>query len=322
MIDERGQIAVDFLLGISLFLIALMFIVQFIPGLFLPGSANEGSLDHTAYRTATILTEDPGWWGDGMSSDTEWEHADHIDKVKRIGLAVDDDSSSKLTNTPNLISKNKTLAMMQLDRKVFEEKLGLYDNVNDALFFYGYNISFSRTLEGYDPVILDNTSITRGSPVPTDRDVTRIVRIVLLETGKAAYFDAEELTTTSSIPSESACINIIGPVSGNVTILLSNFNITGGDPGFRNLTLNGSVLSPSSYSVYKRTEGVYVPLNGHLQKKDTLRLDLNSSLFTVNQTLGLEFKDVSFTVSGEPLLYNAREEILYEPAYLTVEVWQ
>jgi len=72
MMDEDGQISLDFLLGISLFLIALMFIVQFIPGLFIPGTSGEGSLDYTAYRTATILVEDPGSWGNSTSSGTDW----------------------------------------------------------------------------------------------------------------------------------------------------------------------------------------------------------------------------------------------------------
>lgn len=324
MTDERGQIAVDFLLGISLFLIALMFIVQFIPGLFLGSSANEGSLDYTAYRTATILTEDPGWWSDGLTSDTDWEQAGHIDKVKRIGLAVDDDNSSKLTNSPNLISKNKTLAMMQVDRRVFEEKLGLYDNVNGALFYYGYNVSLVKNTSSNIPIVLDNTIITRGSEAPTDRDVTRITRIVLLETGKAAYFDAEEVTTNNTLPSESAYMHITGPLNENITIFMSNFNISGSNCSLRNTTLDGVALSSTDFSVYTRTNGKYTPLSGKLENEDVLRLDIDSGLFTANRTylLELKFEDIVFMTPGSPLEYTQRYEILYEPAYLVVEVWQ
>jgi hypothetical protein len=321
MIDERGQIAVDFLLGISLFLIALMFIVQFIPGLFIPSSANEGSLDHTAYRTATVLAEDPGWWRNTTTNNTDWEQ--NTANVTRIGLAADDDSSSKLTNSPNLISKNKTIAMMQIDEKVFVEKLGLYDNVNGNLLYYGYNISLVDTSSN-KPIVLDTTNITLGDEIPADRDVIKIVRIVLIETGRAAYFDAEEITTNNTLPSESAYMYITGPLYENITVIMSHFNTSGSNPSLGNITLDGVELSSAGYSAYKRTDGSYEPLSGQLKYDDMLRLDLNSSLFSANQTylLELTFNDIWFTMSGAPLEYTSREEAFYEPAYLNVMVWQ
>ncbi|AFV23738.1 hypothetical protein Mpsy_1531 [Methanolobus psychrophilus R15] len=325
MIDEKGQIAVDFLLGISLFLIALMFIVQFIPGLFLPGSANEGSLDHTAYRTATVLAEDPGWWGNTTTSNTDWEH--NPADVKRIGLAADDDSSSKLTNSPNLISKNKTLAMMQIDEKVFVEKLGLYDNVNEALFYYGYNISITKNITDSASLVLENVPLARGSMIPADRDVIKIVRIVLIETGKVAYFDADEFITPYPTPSNMTSLSVAGPKNEDVTVIISKFNITGTNPKLESIELNGTTLAPSSdFNAYKRINGIYSPINlsESLECNDMLRLDLNSSLFSANQTylLELTFNDIWFTMSGAPLEYTSREEAFYEPAYLNVMVWK
>lgn len=327
MIDERGQIAVDFLLGISLFLIALMFIVQFIPGLFIPSSANEGSLDHTAYRTATVLAEDPGWWGDNIKSNTGWEH--NTANVKRIGLAADDDSSSKLTNSPNLISKNKTIAMMQIyktNKTGFEQKMGLYDNVNGNLLYYGYNISLVNTSSN-KPIVLDTTNITLGDEIPADRDVIKIVRIVLIETGKAAYFDADELTTPYPTPSNVTSLSVAGPKNEDVTVVLSKFNITGTNPKLEGIELNGTALVPSAdFNAYKRINGTYssINLSESLEHNDMLRLDLNSSLFSANQTYLLEvtFNDIWFTMSGAPLEYTSREEAFYEPAYLNVMVWK
>lgn len=60
MMSDEGQISIDFLVGISIFLLTLAFMIQFIPGLFMSVSG-EGSLNSVAYRTATILAEDPGW---------------------------------------------------------------------------------------------------------------------------------------------------------------------------------------------------------------------------------------------------------------------
>ena len=325
MIDERGQIAVDFLLGISLFLIALMFIVQFIPGLFIPSSANEGSLDHTAYRTATVLAEDPGWWGNTTTSNTDWEQ--NTANVKRIGLAADDDSSSKLTNSPNLISKNKTIAMMQISENVLAEKLGLYDNVNDALFYYGYNISITKNITDSAPMVLENVPLARGSIIPADRDVIKIVRIVLIETGRAAYYDTDELTTPYPAPSNVTSLSVAGPKNEDVTVVLSKFNITGTNPKLESIKLNGTALTPSAdFNAYKRINGTYSPINlsESLKPNDMLRLDMNSSRFSANQTylLELTFNDIWFTMSGAPLEYTSREEAFYEPAYLNVMVWQ
>lgn len=326
MIDEKGQIAVDFLLGISLFLIALMFIVQFIPGLFLPGSANEGSLDHTAYRTATVLTEDPGWWGDSITSNTVWE--ENVSDVKRIGLAVDDDSSTKLTNSPNLISKNKTLAIMrpgEINETVLVEKLGLYDNINDKLLFYGYNISITKDTSDSEPFILDTVPLARGATIPKDRDATKITRIVLLETGKVAYFDAQDLTT-NTMHSEKSNLQVTGPLSENVTIMLSNFNISSSNSTFLNMTLDGTVVSASNLSIYKKAGKTYSPFSGgdQLKSEDILYLDLNQSLFSGNQTylLELRFKDVHFVMLGDTLEYTARVEPFYEQAYISVVVWK
>ncbi|WP_406655731.1 hypothetical protein V7O62_08040 [Methanolobus sp. ZRKC2] len=321
MMDEDGQISVDFLLGISLFLIALTFTVQFIPGLFIPGSAGESSLDYTAYRTSAVLAEDTGWWGNSMTSGTEWE--EHPDDILRIGLAVDDDNTSKLTNTPNLLSKNKIERMMLVNKSILVEKLGLYNNVNDAIFSYGYNISITRDNV---PFVLNNTAIQRGETIPVDREIAKITRIVLVETGNAAYFDAAELTTKHAPPSEMAILNVTGPYSDNITIQIGSFNVTGTNPTFENITLNGTTLVASSnYTAYKKAGWKYSTFNGKLDSTDLLCLEFNYSLFNTNQTHQLEFifNNVSFTQSAPPTLeYRDRNEILYEPAYLTVEVWQ
>jgi len=36
--DDRGQVAFDFLLGMGLFLVAFIFTMQFVPGLFISDS--------------------------------------------------------------------------------------------------------------------------------------------------------------------------------------------------------------------------------------------------------------------------------------------
>lgn len=318
MIDEKGQIAVDFLLGISLFLIALTFTVQFIPGMFISGSAGESSLDYTAYRTATVLVEDTGWWGNSTSSGTDWE--EHPVSIMRIGLAVDDDPSSKLTNTPNLISRNKTLEMMNVDEKTFIEMMGLYNNVDDTPFSYGYNISFKQN---GNVLMLNNTSIVRGQIIPNYQESTKITRIVLMEKGTIASFTGDNLTSELA---NTATINVTGPFEENITIRISDLNLTGSSPMFLNASLEGTTLTrASNYTMWKMDGWDKEPFNGSLSSGDIISFDFDKELFSTGTEcrLDLEFINVSLPTPGPPFTkYNNESAPYYEPAYLVVEVWQ
>lgn len=320
--DERGQIAIDFLLGISVVLIAIGFTLQFVPGIFISGYGGEEKLGYAAYRTSCILAEDPGWWSDNTSnaSGTEWEK--HTGKVQRIGLAVDNDVNSRLTETPNTLSKEKLIQFMLIDEDEIIRKLGLFDSVEGKQMNYRYNISFLRDGQ---PMVIDNYTAVRGGKLPDDSNIAKITRIVLLETGNVSVFDARYLTTDSSF-SEHANINFKGPATENLTIQITNFNVSGIGPAFINATLNGSTLSASSdYTLLKRPiYGDFRADSGQLRQDDSLRISFNKSLFTSDQTyqIRLNFNNITFTEQG-PLFstYEDNVETLYETAYLKVEVW-
>ncbi|WP_407283287.1 hypothetical protein V7O61_13760 [Methanolobus sp. WCC1] len=317
MMDNKGQIAVDFLLGISLFLIALTFTVQFIPGMFMSGSAGESSLDYTAYRTATVLVEDTGWWANSTNSGTDWE--EHPANIMRIGLAVDDDPSSKLTNSPNIISRNKTLQMMNVDDTTFIEMMGLYNNVDDTPFHYGYNISF---IQDGNILILNNTSILRGQIIPEYQESTKITRIVLMEKGSIASFHGDDLTSETA---NTATINITGPFTENITIQISDLNLTGSS-AFLNASLDGTILKqPSNYTVCKMNGWEKASFNGTLSSDDVLSFNFDKKLFSSSSEyrLDLEFRNVTLPTPGPPFTnYNDENSTHYEPAYLVVEVWE
>ncbi len=318
MIDEKGQIAVDFLLGISLFLIALTFTVQFIPGMFISGSAEESSLDYTAYRTATVLVEDTGWWGNSTSSGTNWE--DHPNNIMRIGLAVDDDTSSKLTNSPNLISKNKTEQLMLVNESVLIEKLGIYNNVDGTLFSYGYNISITQNDE---PLLLNNTTAVWGESAPDNKDIAKITRVVLIEKGKIASFEGYDLTSQTA---SKATINITGPFEDNITIQISDLNCSYTDSAFLNATLDGTLLNrTSNYTVHKMDGWTASKYSGNLSNSDILRLNFDHDLFNASteHRLDLRFRNVTLPTPGPPFArFNDHSSTHYEPTYMTVEVWQ
>lgn len=320
--DERGQIAIDFLIGISIVLVAVGFTLQFVPGIFISGDGGDEKFGYAAYRTSCILAEDPGWWADNTSnaSGSEWEK--HPGKVQRIGLAVDNDVNSRLTETPNKISKEKLIQFMLIDEDELIRKLGLFDSVDNNQINYRYNISFLR--DGY-PIIIDNHTAIRGDKFPDDSNIAKITRIVLLETGNVSVFDAESLTTNDSL-SHHADINFTGPATENLTIQIKNFNISGSSPMFANAAINGSTLSSSSdYTLLKRPlYGEFRPDTGPLVEDDALRISFNKSLFTSDQTyqIRLNFNNVTFTNQGPPFSnYEDNIEKLYETALLKVEVW-
>ncbi|NLZ31190.1 MAG: hypothetical protein GX885_10720, partial [Methanomicrobiales archaeon] len=55
------MLSLDFLAGFTIFLLALIMVVNMVPGL-LAGLESSGiDYDAVAYRTGVILAEDPGW---------------------------------------------------------------------------------------------------------------------------------------------------------------------------------------------------------------------------------------------------------------------
>jgi hypothetical protein len=322
--DDRGQIAMDFLLGVSLVLIAIGFTVQFVPGIFISGFAGEEKLGYAAYRTSCILTEDPGWWSNSTSSGTDWEA--HSENVQRIGLAVDDDANSRLTETPNMLSKEKLIQFKQLsefNETEFIRKLGLFDSVKGTQMNYGYNISF--LMDGH-PVVMSNYTMVIGSSLRPGQNMAKMTRIVLLETGNISVFDGRSLSKYAGNENITN-INIIGPVTENVTIQITNFNISGSNAAFINASLNGSTLLQSSnYTVQRRplygSFSSYIN-SGPVLNNDSLRIDFNSSLFSSNTSyqLRLNFNDVIFPQGSLFSSYEDNTEKRYEPALLIVEVW-
>jgi len=317
--NDNGQISMDFLLGISFLLITIIFAVQFVSGMFTSVYLEEESIGFVAYRTASILTEDTGWWawGNGTGSGTDWET--HINNMTRIGIAADDDINTRLTNTPNLLSRLKIIKLNELSEDTLVDKLGLYEDINGAHMNYGYNISIRSN---GNPLVINNTSVVIGQIPPGTTDVLMVNRFVLIEMGNVARFNAPDITTNSS-NNNNKLINITGSQSEDVEIWITNFNTTG---EFLNATLNGTVLSiPADYETYKKEDGgEYSTYSDPLNSTDSLKLVFDQGLFTINTTHQIElmFNGMNFSNPGPSYTeYTNNAEILYKPAYLAVKVW-
>lgn len=56
--DSSAQLSLDFLIGIGIFTAAIIFVLAFIPGLFVPFVSNSDDLTMTADRTAATIVDD------------------------------------------------------------------------------------------------------------------------------------------------------------------------------------------------------------------------------------------------------------------------
>lgn len=326
IMTDEGQISVDFLLGIGIFLLGFGFVVQFIPSLFVSTSGG-GDLNSVAYRTANILAEDPGWWKNNTMNRTDWEI--HIENLSRIGLAADD-SGTRQTLMPRMLNKTKIEQALNLsisNKTMFATKLGLYDMISGSRIDYGYNITIKPI---GNPMIINGSSgsIIFGENPTTSQDVYKITRQVLVERGNIASFKADELTANST-NNNTAMIDVSGPQYEDVILQITNLtaNFTGTKLINVSNPINPLNLSiPDNYIAYNRTnisDFNYFNTSISLENStDTLRLIFNHTLFPINTTYQLElnFTQINFN-QGTPINYTDKVEPLYEPSSLVVEVW-
>jgi hypothetical protein len=182
--SDSAQINIDFLAGISIFLISFLLAVQLVPNLFIPFQGQPVTLHSVAYRTSVILCEDPGWYnGTNVSgtnqtwNGTNWEV--HPDNVSRMGLAKNKFSSN--LSTPLTLSASKIITLAELYNSSdpdsyshIQEKLGLTTSYRK----YDYNISMVR-FDGILSSYMNGTPILQiGSNPPSNIDIEKVERTI------------------------------------------------------------------------------------------------------------------------------------------------
>ncbi|MCW7076503.1 MAG: hypothetical protein OCU18_04320 [Candidatus Syntrophoarchaeum sp.] len=234
--ESSGQISIDFLIGISLFLLTLVFLVQFIPTVFVSFGSESIDLSSVAYRTSVILVEDPGCWNNSATLRTESDWENHVDRTTRVGLAIDKDH-------PNILNLSKIEAFSNttaLNDSMLINCTTLYRIIGGNRITYNFNITIAY-LNG-------TVIVARGDKLPQSGDAARIERLVLVKQNYPFRgYDADTLSgnTTRS----SALFNVTSTYALNNTLYfnLTNFNITGTDPRY-NATYIGNSTSGNSVS--------------------------------------------------------------------------
>lgn len=98
MTNSDANLSVDFLVGVTIFMIAFIWAATLVPNLFIGVSAHGIDYDAVAYRTGVILAEDPG--ATNSTAIGSWENQVDNGLVERFGLAISKE-------TPNILSETK-----------------------------------------------------------------------------------------------------------------------------------------------------------------------------------------------------------------------
>jgi hypothetical protein len=140
MIDDYGNLSIDFLVGFTIFLLAFIWVVAMIPGLLIGLQAHTIDYDAVAYRTGVILTEDPGW-----PVSPAWESFGDPQKynITRFGLAISRD-------TPNILSQDKINRFFNLSTT--DPAVGFIypDDYQQRAIFGDYPYNFRISLRSTD----------------------------------------------------------------------------------------------------------------------------------------------------------------------------
>ncbi len=179
--SSSAQVNIDFLAGVSIFLVSFLLVVQLVPNLFIPFQGQPVTLHSVAYRTGVILCEDPGWYNDTVNnSGHNWEV--DPDNVSRLGLAKNKFTAN--SSTPLMLSGSKLFCLAGMYNS---SDPGSYSNIQKRLGLltsyrkYDYNISLVR-FDGITSSYMNRTPIFQiGYSPQTNIDVEKVERIVSLE---------------------------------------------------------------------------------------------------------------------------------------------
>ncbi len=208
---NRGQLSLDVLVGLTIFMITFIFILQYLPSIFVV-QRSDISLSSKAYRVATLLTESPGYWTNGTYNGTDWQnHWKESDVTVRVGLCAGE---------PGELSIDKILNFSELYRDFG------YSYVANMFGIRNYNISLQYLYSNStDPVYSyynGKPLLVIGKPVPEYGDVVKYERIVYFTNATFVY----NITNTQMGINRTRIFNVTSPV-GTFTLIVTNTSLWG-----------------------------------------------------------------------------------------------
>ena len=178
-LDESGQLSIDFMIGLSIFLITLIIAATMISGLLVGLQSKTIDYDAVAYRTGVILVEDPGEpntkFNDvTIEADDQWEfiEADRKDQIGRFGLTL-------YKSTPRVLCQEKVDNFFEKDQYSTSE-------ISERLIFGNYPYQFNIAIKKIERSELPHEV---GDTYRTDSSYGYIRRVVLVKEQSVANID-------------------------------------------------------------------------------------------------------------------------------------
>lgn len=304
--SSSAQVNIDFLAGVSIFLVSFLLVVQLVPNLFIPFQGQPVTLHSVAYRTGVILCEDPGWYNDTVNnSGHNWEN--HTDNVSRLGLAKNKFTTNP--STPLMLSGSK---LFRLAGMYNSSDPGSYSNIQKHLGLvtsyrkYDYNISLVR-FDGITSSYMDGTPIFQigYSPQP-NIDVEKVERIVSLE-----MYDLPPNYNRTDFNGNGTINDIVKlPISAYRVCIEKRYTPANSPTISINVTNGTSTIYQMNTTTYPTSDmPVIFDLSDELNKYDDLSHNINITV-NFNNTIGYRYFSHAGDLIGDKIA-----------AKLIVQVW-
>jgi uncharacterized protein (UPF0333 family) len=215
MLNSRGQFSVDLLIAVSIFIIAVTVAIYYMISSFTPYEEENIYLQALAYKVAILLAEDTGLNITNGNISTNWEVAlNNGDgtfvkqgNVTRIGLANEAPvTSSYERSLPCCL--NETKVKVFFNNSTWDRVVGWNDYLTNISNLIGLNLSvsyksseFSRVPMSFNislrymngsVVEIDNVTCQIGKPIPTNVNVVKFERIVVIYNESKPYYEASD----------------------------------------------------------------------------------------------------------------------------------
>ncbi len=254
---DGGQLSLDMLVGLTIFMITFIFILQYLPSVFVV-QRSDISLSSEAYRVAALLAESPGYWTNGTHNGTDWEnHWRNSDVTVRVGLCG---------NNPGELLISKIMNFSEM----YEQKG--YDSIAEMFGIGNYNISLQYLYSNSSSPVYSYYNgkplLLIGKPIPHYGDVVRYERIVYFDNASFVY----DITTSKPGVNKTKILNVTAPV-GVFTFVVTKTGIWGNGTGgswiivkisrgkgwggqkILRIPANGGYLAPGVYSLANQISG-------------------------------------------------------------------
>lgn len=174
-LDEKGKFGIDVVIGLSILMVTLIFIAQYLPSIF-SADKKEITTYPLAYRISCALTDNPGYWMDGNSEGYDWwNYPNHI-----VSIGLSNGEMGVLDDIR--IDELNTLYNGGNNYDLIKNKLGMTESLEP----YDYNISIQLVPSNifsseYATDTSGNKILTIGKPI------TDVGEIAIFE--KRVYYD-------------------------------------------------------------------------------------------------------------------------------------